>query len=219
MQKEAVHMIRQPKRWEDRIYKATKNWSQGYCRWKSEESLPMKKLNPRCLLDPKLFAGHEPVVLGGLHAEPVESRLILRASSYPVIYHQLCLIFVKIEQCCSTYCLYFLLSQCNSCRYGLWNFLSNWYQIKSSSIAKGRQLTISLCKDVDEVTAAASADKIISTSVVIRCVASCKADSCEDTKSWLCVCVASTSIASNICKFLASSSPWLIKSVDRYQCR
>lgn len=43
----------------------------------------MKRLNPRYLLNPKLFAEHEPVVLGGLHAEPVESRLFLRASSYP----------------------------------------------------------------------------------------------------------------------------------------
>lgn len=44
----------------------------------------MKKPNPRYLLDPKLFAEHGPVVLGGPHAEPVESRLILRVSSYPV---------------------------------------------------------------------------------------------------------------------------------------
>lgn len=46
----------------------------------------MKKLNPRYLLDPKLFAEHGPIVLGDLHAEPVESLLILRVSSYPVKY-------------------------------------------------------------------------------------------------------------------------------------
>jgi hypothetical protein len=41
----------------------------------------MTKLNPRCQLDPKLFAEHKQVVLGGLHAAPVESQLSPRVSS------------------------------------------------------------------------------------------------------------------------------------------
>jgi hypothetical protein len=90
---------------------------------------------------------------------------------------------------------------------------------KNYLIGKLRRLTISLWRDADDAAAAASADKMISTSVVIRCVACCKAVSCEDTKSWLCVLVASSSMASKICKFLASSIPSLIKSVDRYLCR
>jgi hypothetical protein len=43
----------------------------------------MKTLNPRYLLDSKLFAEHELVFLGGPHVESVENRLILQVSSYP----------------------------------------------------------------------------------------------------------------------------------------
>lgn len=46
----------------------------------------MTKLNPKYLLDSTLFAEHGPVVLGDLHAESVENRLVLQASSYPTIY-------------------------------------------------------------------------------------------------------------------------------------